>query len=145
MKKLLLITMIALMSATSFAAKDDHAGHNHTDEGIIHKLGRVSIANITYEVMLHGEITPGGAAAIQIEVEYKKAPGELRVWIGAQNGRGSVKSLLRADEHGHFHGHLEVPAKLPHGSAVWLDMVTNNGRKRGSVSIPESDHKHDEH
>jgi hypothetical protein len=149
MKRLFIILAISLMTTTGFAAKDEHAGHDHepahSNEGEAHDLGHVMLGDITYEVTLHGEITPGAEAVISIEAHQDQSPKELRVWIGKKNGRGSVKSLLSGDSHGHFHGHLEVPAKLAHGSAVWIDARTEAGRERGSVAIPEgehADHKH---
>ncbi len=143
MKRLLLTVAIFLMAAPSFAAQDDHGHeHGHTNEGKAHHLGEALIADANYHVTSYGEIVPGEEAVISIEVEQGKAPSELRIWVGAKNGRGSVKTLLKADSHGHFHGHLEVPAKLPEGSAIWIDVATMSGRQRGAVSIPESEHSH---
>lgn len=146
MKRLLIIVAMTLVATTGFAAKDEHAGHDHepahSSEGKVHNLGNVLIGNITYEVALHGEITPGSGAVISIKAHQGLSPKELRVWIGKKNGRGSVKSLLRADSHGRFHGHLEVPAKLSQGSAIWLDVQTDAGRNRGSVVVPANEHAH---
>ena len=164
MKKLLFIIAITVMSATSFAAKaehddhdhesghsDEHADHDHAsghtdehaDEGAAHDIGQVSIANIVYRVSLHGEITEGGEAVVSIEAEQGQSPKEIRVWVGTKNGRGSVKSLLRAESHGHFHGHLEVPEKLAQGSAIWLGVRTEAGPRRGSIAIPKEGHAHE--
>jgi len=149
MKRLLLASAVVLMAAASPAAQDDHAGHDHAPghagEGEAQHLGQASLAGANYRVTLHGEITPGAEAVISIEVEQGKTPSELRTWVGMRNGRGSVKSLLQADSHGHFHGHLEIPAKLPEGSAIWIDVRTESGRKRGAVSIPATDHSHRDH
>ncbi|MCG7898515.1 MAG: hypothetical protein JAY85_08655 [Candidatus Thiodiazotropha weberae] len=146
MKKLLLTIAVALMAATSLAAQDDHADHDHTSghasEGEEYHLGQTSLAGTHYQVTLYDEINPGTEAVISIEVEQGKAPSELRTWVGVKNGRGSVKTLLQADSYGHYHGHLEVPAKLPEGSAIWIDVRTESGRKRGAVRILETDHTH---
>lgn len=149
MKRLLLLIAITLITVSSVAARDGHEGHDHepahANEGEAHDLGQVSIADITYRVTLHGEIKQGTEAVISVEAEQGHSPKELRTWIGVKNGRGSVKTLLKADSHGHFHGHLEVPAKLAKGSEIWLDVQTEDGRKRGSVRVPEDDHAHAEH
>ncbi|MEW8441348.1 MAG: hypothetical protein AB2689_24630 [Candidatus Thiodiazotropha taylori] len=139
MNKLLLIFLASIMSVTNLAAQDGHDGHAHSNsnEGEVHDLGNISIAGTTFRVISYGEITPGSEAVIGIEVEQGKAPSQLRAWIGVRNGRGSVKYLLYGDSHGHFHGHLEVPSKLPHGSEVWLDVTTEAGRQLGAASIPE--------
>ena len=147
MKKLLIVLTLSLMTSVTYAASDEHAGHHHGaghgDEGVAHDLGHVSLGGATYEVALLGEINPGAEAVISIEAHEGQAPKEMRVWIGQKNGRGSVKSLLQADSHGHFHGHLEVPAKLADGSAVWLDVRTQTGRQRASVAVPEHGHAHE--
>lgn len=149
MKRLLLLVAITLISVSSFAAQDGHEGHDHepvhANEGQAHDLGQVSIADITYRVTLHGEIKQGTEAVISVEAEQGHFPKELRTWVGVKNGRGSVKTLLRADDHRHFHGHLEVPSNLREGSAIWLDVQTEDGRKRGSVQVPEDEHTHAEH
>lgn len=146
MKKLLIAIAAVMMTTASLAAQDDHADHGHelahANEGEAHHLGHASLAGTNYEVTLYGEITPGAEAVISIEVEQGKAPNELRTWVGVKSGRGSVKTLLQADSHGHFHGHLEVPKTLQEGSAIWIDVRTESGRKRGAVSIPETDHTH---
>lgn len=149
MIRLLFICVLSLISTASVFAQGDHDHHHHAsghaNEGVAHALGHVSIAGITYQVTLHGEVTPGAEAVISVEAEQGQAPKELRAWVGMKNGRGSVKALLQADSHGHFHGHLEVPAKLAHGSAIWLDIQTDSGRKRGSVNVPEAGHEHGKH
>ena len=144
MKKLILTISAALMATAIMAGQNDHARHEHGhgDESKAHAQGLVTIADTTYRVTSHGEITPGTETAIGVKVVQGKAPGELRSWIGTRNSRGSVKALLRADSHGYFHGHLEVPVKLPQGSSIWLDVETMSGRQRGAVSIPEEKHTH---
>lgn len=153
---LTILTALALAAGLG-AAEHDHAGHDHGggngghdhaaghgDEGKAHSLGQVAVGGATFAVTLHGEVTAGGEAVLGIAVAEGAAPAELRSWIGIRNGRGSVKALLEADDHGHYHGHLEVPESLPEDSAVWLEVVTDAGRERGSVALPEAGHGHDQ-
>ena len=146
----LLCTILIMLTAGIAAlpaAEQDHSGHDHSgqghgDEGRTHALGTVTVGDLGLAVTLFGEITPGGEAVIGLAAESGQAPSELRSWIGVANGRGSVKALLQADEHGHFHGHLEVPDQLPADSALWVGVVTDAGRERASVALPAAGHEH---
>ena len=145
MKHLMTAVLLACIAGFAVAADDPHAGHaheNHGDEGVAHELGHVELGGLTFEVSTHGEVEAGGEAVVEISTHGGPAPAELRAWIGQRNGRGSVKALLQADAHGAYHGHPEVPASLPHGSSVWLDVVTAQGRKRAGLELPEEEHGH---
>lgn len=160
--KLIMTAMfVLLMFAGLSAAEDDHDhdhdhDHAHAGHGAAKEIGDITVGSVTYGISLHGKVTAGKEAVVTISVEKGKAPGELRTWVGVKNGRGSVKALLKADKKGGFHGHLEVPATLPAGSALWIEVVTDSGRERGSVALPaagkkdqhhdhgDKDHKHDE-
>ena len=144
-----IVTAALLLSVAAFAQTepaghdDEHApGAEHAGEGAAHPLGHVDIAGRTLAVTSHGEVHPGTEAVFSIVVERGPAAAELRSWIGTRSGRGSVKGLLRADDDGTFHGHLEVPDPLPSDSAVWLELVTDAGRERGHVALPDDDDAH---
>lgn len=146
MPRLFILCALCLLAAVVPAAESDH-GHAHGDhghQGAAHDLGKVVIAGTTFAVILHGEIEAGGEAVLGIEVADGPTPSELRVWVGVQNARGSVKALLPVDDHGHYHGHLEVPATLPASSAIWIEVATDAARERGSLSLPAADHAHAE-
>ena len=156
-KILAVLAAVSMLAALPAAEHDhdhdhDHAHEGHAGEGAAREVGDVTLASVTYGISVHGSITAGGEAVISISVEEGTAPSELRAWVGVTNGRGSVKALLRADEHGGFHGHLEVPATLPEGSALWIEVATDAGRERGSVGLPAAgaegeaeghDHEHE--
>lgn len=150
-KMLVTVAAISLFAALPAADHDhdhDHVHEGHSGEAKAHEIGDVTIGKTTYGVSLHGQVEAGKEAIVTIAVEEGNGAGELRVWVGIKDGRGSVKALLKPNDKGSYHGHLEVPAILSEDSALWLEVVTDEGRKRGSVDYsvkPESDdHDHDE-
>lgn len=121
-----------------------HAGANNGGhhEGPGSPMGSVTIGDTAYAVLSHGDISAGGEAVVTIEIAEGEAPDELRAWVGQEDGRGSVKTLLSQNEQGHYHGHLEVPAELSTDAAVWLGTVSGDQRQHGRVPLPKG---HDEH
>ncbi|MDA3962548.1 MAG: hypothetical protein PF961_17315 [Planctomycetota bacterium] len=132
------------------AEHDEHAGHSdgaHGKEAAATAMGPANIGATTLSVSRHGPITAGQEAVIALAVTTGPKPSELRCWVGVKNGRGSVKARLEGDEHGHFHGHLEVPAVLPNDAALWLEQIDDQGeRLRTSLALTastdDSPHKH---
>ena len=47
-----------------------------------------------------------------------------------------MKSKLDGED-GDYHGHVDVPTKLPDGSAVWIELEAPDG-ERHRVSFPTS-------
>jgi len=117
---------------------DEHDGHEHAGEGDVHHgerhdLGKVEVAGLTLSVAVLGDVEAGHEAVLDIEVTGGTCT-TLRAWIGVESGKGSMKSRIEG-EAGDFHGHVEVPATLPAGSAIWLD-VEGPGGKHERTSLP---------
>jgi hypothetical protein len=108
---------------------DDHDhkdGHGH---GPKTDLGTQSAGGMTIAAAREGDVTPGGEASFDITVTG--GPGKLaavRVWVGAQDGKGSVKGKAEAEGDG-WHAHAEVPKPLPAGSKLWVEVETTTGQK----------------
>jgi hypothetical protein len=129
-RTLLSTAILAALAFPVVAAEEhghDHAGHDHAghDHGTaaVHEakaisLGKVTIANATIEVSRDGEITAGKTIELHVALTTDKlAPKAVRLWIGMDSGKGSVKA--KADMHGnHGHAQVEVPDPLPEGAAV---------------------------
>lgn len=132
-------------------AHDDGHGHDHdhadhADDGHAHEgehghgdgaaLGAVEAGGFTVTVRLAGELTPGGEVSVDIEIV---GPGELsalRVWVGREDGRGSMKARAEREGHG-YHAHVEVPEPLPEGSRLWIEVEPSSG-EASVVSLPIS-------
>ena len=129
---------LGLMHAADHGHDHGHShGHSHGhNDAPAQGMGVVNLAGVQYVVASHGPIAAGKEAVLTIGVKEGSGVAELRVWVGLANGRGSVKSLLKADAHGHYHGHIETPAVFPEGAALWLEIIDAAGnRQRASLAL----------
>ncbi len=131
MNRTIITTAILAALALPLTAADDHAGHDHSKEGAheakVTDLGRVVVGGVTVAVSRHGEITAGKTIQLDLSITpAKPAPKAIRLWIGNEAGKASTKA--KADMHGdHGHVDVEVPAPLPEGSAVWIQVDPAEG------------------
>ncbi len=108
---------------------DDHDhkdGHGH---GPKTELGSQSAGGMTIVAAREGGVTPGGEATFDISVTGGAGkPAAVRVWVGTQDGKGSIKGKAEAEGDG-WHAHAEVPKPLPGGSKLWVEVETSTGQK----------------
>ncbi len=113
----------------------DHDDGGHGDHGDRHELGSATAGAFKVTVALFGDIAAGKEAVLDIDVEGGKV-GALRTWVGSESGTGSMKAKLDGED-GSYHGHLEVPAKLANGSAIWVEVEDIDGKRSAtSFTIP---------
>lgn len=105
----------------------DHAdGHGH---GPRTELGSQSAGGMTIVAAREGDVTAGKEATFDITVSGGAGkPAAVRVWVGTQDGKGSVKGKAEAEGDG-WHAHAEVPAPMPAGSKLWVEVETARGEK----------------
>ncbi len=126
-------------AGTTVASKSD--GHDHKDgDGHDHKdgddhghgpkteLGSQSSGGMTITAAREGEVAAGAEATFDIGVTGGAKPAAVRVWVGTQDGKGSIKSKAEAEGDG-WHAHAEVPTPLPVGSKLWVEVETAKGEK----------------
>jgi len=108
---------------------DDHDhkdGHGH---GPKTELGSQSAGGMTIVAAREGDVTPGGEATFDISVSGGAGkPAAVRVWVGTQDGEGSIKGKAEAEGDG-WHAHAEMPKPLPAGSKLWVEVETPSGAK----------------
>jgi hypothetical protein len=105
---------------------DHKDGHGH---GPKTELGSQSAGGMTIVAAREGEVTPGGDATFDIGVTGGAGkPAAVRVWVGTQDGKGSIKGKAEAEGDG-WHAHAEVPKPLPAGSKLWVEVETAKGEK----------------
>ncbi|MFN9133163.1 MAG: hypothetical protein ACK5XO_10850, partial [Phycisphaerales bacterium] len=76
-----------------------------------------------------GDVTAGGEATFDIGVTGGAGkPAAGRVWVGTEDGKGSIKAKAEAEGDG-WHAHAEVPKPLPSGSKLWVEVETAKGEK----------------
>ena len=110
-----------------------HDDHDDEDHGEKTDRGTQDAGPAKVSLGLYGKVVPGFEAIMDIDVKDMK-PEAVRVWIGVESAKGSMKSKLDGD--GSYHGHVDVPAKLPEGSAIWIELEAPDGsRHRTSYSI----------
>ena len=132
----LLTLFAAMLFALGCAEEHDHdhdhgeegheEEHGHDDHGDRHELGESVLGAFTVKVARLGDITAGEEGVLDVEVSGG-TPAAVRAWVGVESGKGSMKTKLDGD-HG-YHGHIEVPATLPEGSAVWIEVEDADGKK----------------
>jgi hypothetical protein len=105
---------------------DHKDGHGH---GPKTELGSQSAGGMTIVAAREGDVTPGGDATFDISVTGGAGkPAAVRVWVGTQDGKGSIKGKAEAEGDG-WHAHAEVPKPLPAGSKLWVEVETAKGEK----------------
>ena len=77
-----------------------------------------------------GDITPGGEAPIDVVIDggVGKDVAAVRFWIGSEDAKGSMKAKAEI-ENAKWHTHVEVPAPMPEGSKLWVEIELADGKK----------------
>ncbi|MCK6490400.1 MAG: hypothetical protein L6R48_19165 [Planctomycetes bacterium] len=151
----LLTALLAL--AAPLNAADDHAGHNHAGgdahaHGKTEAVGLVDISVYKVAVSASGTIAAGKEWHVELQLNpAQPAPKAIRVWVGTDSGRESVRAKAEAekDAKGEFSAHVLVPNPIPNDSKLWISIEAENGQSiKGSLPIPTGnkqvphDHKH---
>lgn len=124
-------------NAPTPSASHDH-DHDHADDhdhgdGHAHgepvSLGEHAVGGMTIRAAREGEIKPGAETAFDITIASASAKiVAVRVWIGAEDARGSVKAKAQVEK-GSYHAHAQAPAPLPEASKLWVEVETQDGQK----------------
>jgi hypothetical protein len=139
---------ILLAAGTPLAAADDHAGHDHAAHahGKAMAIGTVTPGAYTAAIAATGAPAAGQTWHVELRLDPgPAAPRAIRLWVGAENGRGSVKAKAEADAAGEYSAHLEVPSPLAVDSRLWIALETADGQAaKGSLALPEAAAGHHE-
>ena len=139
----MLRTLILGVSLLAGLAAEDHAGHAHApgahghDHGAATALGAVTVGAHQITVALAGAAVAGKECHVELKLTpAQPVPKAVRVWIGNENARGSVKSKATAEAPGMFDAQVEVPNPLPEGSRLWISIDPQDGDSaKGSVAL----------
>ena len=144
-----LTALLAL--AAPLSAADEHAGHDHATEGAhahgkAEAVGSVDISIYKIAISAAGAITAGKEWHVELLLNPDQpAPRAMRIWVGTENGRGSVKAKAAAapDATGEYGAHVEVPDPIPADSKLWISVEPDNGQTtKGSVALPTAEAGH---
>ncbi len=148
-----MIRIPASLSATMFAcialstpltAADDHAGHDHAkhNHGKAVALGEVKTGEQRLLVSGAGAIAPGKPWHVELVLKPDQpTPKAIRLWVGLESGRGSVKTRAAAEKgaKGEYVADLEVPDPIPADSKLWLAIeAANESVFKTSLALPQA-------
>jgi hypothetical protein len=108
-------------------------GHNHGNQPIINES--LTIAGVTLNIAAQGNFVPGADYHIEIALVSGTQGAVVRLWIGEEDGVGSLKT--KAGSHGdHYHGHALVPIKINSKTALWVDVTGVDGQTgKGRIAL----------
>ena len=107
---------------------EEHAGERHA-------LGSITLAGGTFTVAMTGDIAPSTELHFDITQTAGPSVETLRLWIGDQSAKGSLKSKATAHNN-YFHAHVESPVTLAMDSAFWMEAKNASGeREQASVAL----------
>jgi hypothetical protein len=113
--------------ATASAAENEH--------GARAELGERAAFGRTFGVVQFGDVRAGDEAAFELEfASGKERITTARGWIGVASGKGSMKSLWELEGETHLHGHVEVPATIPDGAMLWIDLEVDGATETVSIA-----------
>ncbi|MGE0191243.1 MAG: hypothetical protein AB7T63_04290 [Planctomycetota bacterium] len=113
----------------------DHDDHDDHDHGERHVLGEAQAGGYTVALAVFGDIKAGGEAVLDINVSGGDA-SVVRAWVGVESGKGSMKGKVDGED-GDYHGHIEIPAEMAEGSAIWVEIEGADGAKNAtSFKLP---------
>lgn len=147
----ILTSLLAL--GTPLSGADEHAGHDHAAGGAhahgkIEAVGTVEIGVYKLAVSAAGAIAAGKEWHVELRLNSDQpAPKAIRLWIGIENGRGSMKAKAEAekDAKNEYSAHVEVPNPLPADSMLWISIEPDDGQTaKGSVALPKAEAGHHE-
>jgi len=120
---------------TTPAQSSTATGSAEREHGARAALGQQTAFGRTFQIVQYGDVAPGEEAAFELEF----ASGQERIttargWIGVASGKGSMKSLWELEGDANMHGHVEVPAALPEGGKLWIDLELDGETETVSVA-----------
>ena len=109
----------------------DEGDHDHdhgTGESL--ELGQAQAGPFTIRATRDSAaIAAGGEALVDVWVTGGTV-GAVRLWVGTQDGAGSVRARAEAadaDEPNRYHTHAEVPDPMPEGAMLWVEVEDEAG------------------
>jgi hypothetical protein len=125
--------VVALSAACLFVACGENDSHDH---GAKRDLGRITVGAHTFNVEIHGDVTPGGDLPLNLNFPAgTKQPDVIRAWIGVESGAGATKVRLGRENDHTAHNHIEIPKELPAGSKLWVEIKHDGANHVGSIPL----------
>ena len=111
-------------------AKDDHADQDDHGHGAVTALGETSAGGFMVNASLDGALAAGKEAAIDVAISSATAKAAaVRFWIGAEDGKGSMKAKAELESGINWHTHVDVPSPLAPDAKLWVEIEAEGGAK----------------
>jgi hypothetical protein len=122
----------AAAPATPAAAAAAPMDHDHGDEK---PIGPMAIGAWQFTVVQLGDVKPGAEAVFELEfAKDAKVPPLARAWVGAADGKGSMKVRFgKEGDHG-LHAHVQVPSPLPADAKLWIEIEADGKTEAASTA-----------
>lgn len=117
-------------AAHADAQHDDKHDDDH-DHGPVSQLGTQTIGGFSVKASADGAIAAGKDVPVDASITAPQgAPtiASVRFWIGARDGKGSVKAKGDANKD-NYHAHVDVPSPLAADSKLWVEIETDKHEK----------------
>ncbi len=95
----------------------------------------LSLAGVTLDIAAQGTLHPNSVYHLEMVLVAGSPGGTVRVWIGDESGKGSMKT--KADGHGdHYHAHVLTPKVINEKTALWIEVQSVTGdRATGRIAL----------
>lgn len=118
-------------------AGGDRAHDDHDHDGPVVDLGTAAAGPFSVKATRDaGAIVAGKDAAFDLTVAGADDAGPkvvaVRIWIGVESAKGSVKAKAEVEDPGRWHTHAEVPSPIPEGSRFWFEIEDDKGGRHVS-------------
>ena len=127
-----------IIAAETTPPKHEH-GHDH---GKVVSIGSVDIGTYKAAVLASERFAAGKEWDVEIQLNADQpTPKAVRVWVGLETGRGSVKAKLDAakEPKGAYNGHVTIPDPIPAESKIWIAIEPESGETgKASLSLPKA-------
>lgn len=155
MKSFIVLSLAAALNASAAGCKDERAAgptpagntparpapasaakEGDAHAGPMHDLGSRQAGGHTVKATQFGALKPGGETVFELVVTGGAGkPSAVRVWVGTEAGEGSAKVKAGVDGDD-YDVHVDVPATLPAGSELWVEVETAG--TKATASFPPS-------
>jgi hypothetical protein len=116
----------------------DHADHGPTMDDHGHgptvELGSATIGDFQVRASRDGDVAAGGELPVDVWIDGAPPVDAVRFWVGVESAAGSIKAKAGL-EGDHWHTHVAVPAVIPDGASLWIEIQSGDARTAGSVSL----------
>lgn len=106
------------------------AGSGMSDEGhgATVELGEQTAGEFQVKAARDGDVKAGAELPVDIWITGGPKVAAVRFWVGTEDAKGSMKAKAELEKD-NWHTHGEVPAPMPEGAKLWIEIEAEGGLK----------------